>query len=191
MTGNPNKIDKNSSQKEMIEINCEEASKIFKEIKQNMKSNTTIICSEGQAYMEKDLSNLSNSNQFMDKIKYYRIKKGISQRKLATDIGIHPETYRQYELQKKKIHDYRIAEKIVKILEVEEKVKLPEELELRKKYPIEKIKKVILQEGKTNFAKKTGISESTIRYWLKDDVKEKNISIDNYRKIIDFLELYI
>lgn len=171
---------------DMIELDCTKVSKIFSNLKKKgVFQENKKFCSEraGQASKE-----LLESNDFIDHIKYYRLLQKRSRREIAIGIGIDDETYRQYELKNYEIQDYEIAEKMIKILNIENKVELPEYFKIMKQYPLDKIKSIIIKDkAKTEFSRETGISVSTINTWFRKNAP-KSLSTDTYKKLVKYFK---
>ena len=108
---------------EVIELDCEEVAKIFKVLKSKGILKNSIKFYLGD---ENNLDELSNSNEFIDKIKYLRISKGITMRTFAKQLKISDETYRQYELKYTEIQSPFLAEQMIKILNVGNILELPD-----------------------------------------------------------------
>lgn len=102
----------------------------------------------------------------IDVIKYYRLRYGMSRLELCKKAEVCDTTYRYYEAKKFEIQDYRIAERLVNVLGINDKVDMPDEFKIKKKYPMNKILEIINKYGKREFSKRTGIGETTINTWF-------------------------
>ena len=170
-----------------VEINCKDAKKIFNVIKRSEKVKENLII-EYDLRNEHVIDDWLKTDEFMDKIKYYRILKKVSQRKISEFIGADPETYRQYELKNFDIQDPLKAEKMIKYLELENIVELPDYFKIKKKYDINNIQKIITKFGRETFIKETGLDNETINSWYGKDMKQ--ISTYSYKKMVNFFRKY-
>lgn len=169
----------------LVELDCDTVSEIFKKLKK-----TTSI---GQAFeykiddndYEKEIERLSKSDEFIDKIKMYRLKQNMTMKYLARQIGKHDEVYRQYELKYNDIQDYKIAENIIKILGIENILELPDYFKIMKKYSKKDIIEIVDKVGKKQFSKETNIPTSTISNWKRTDINKK-LSTYTYKKVVPF-----
>lgn len=165
-------------------LDNESVNKIFKMLK-NIKSinNTITNVKYSYVYIEPPIE-LLYSKSFIDKIQYYRLKKRISRDEIAKFAKISYAEYRNYELKIREIQDYKLAEKFIEFLEIEEILELPDYFKLMKMYPIEKIKEIINNKiGKKEFCEFTGINIKTVMSWYSENKKIKTISVRNYKKI--------
>ena len=172
----------------VIELDCDVVSSIFKKLK-----NKGIL---GQAVRYKvnnkkvkEIEELSNSKDFIDLIKMHRLRKNISMREIAKKIGKDDEVYRQYELKHNEIQDYKIAENIIKALNIENILELPDYFKIMKKYSKENIIEIINKIGKKKFSKETNIAISTINYWNQKN-SSKTLSTYTYKKMVDVFKKY-
>lgn len=157
--------------------------KLFKKLKRSNIFNENLHLSFNK-YVEPPIE-LLHTNDFMDKIKYYRLYKRIPQRQIAIYAGVDPETYRDFEIKKYEIQDFKIAEKFIEFLNIEKEVELPDYFKFMKKYPLDKLKKLIDEKfGRKKFSNLTEIKIPTINSWYQKD-KVKNISTCTYKKIVD------
>lgn len=169
----------------LVELDCDTVSEIFKKLKK-----TTSI---GQAFeykiddndYEKEIEKLSKSDEFIDKIKMYRLKQNMTMKYLARQIGKHDEVYRQYELKYNDIQDYKIAENIIKILGIENILELPDYFKIMKKYSKKDIIEIVDKVGKKQFSQETNIPTSTISNWKRTDINKK-LSTYTYKKVVPF-----
>lgn len=169
----------------LVELDCDTVSEIFKKLKK-----TT---SRGQAFeykiddndYEKEIEKLSKSDEFIDKIKMYRLKQNMTMKYLARQIGKHDEVYRQYELKYNDIQDYKIAENIIKILGIENILELPDYFKIMKKYSKKDIIEIVDKVGKKQFSQETNIPTSTISNWKRTDINKK-LSTYTYKKVVPF-----
>lgn len=166
-----------------IELDCVQVSKLFKKIKNRGILNENIRYYNGD-YVAPS-KELLKSKDFIDIIKYYRILKRKSKREMAIKSGIDDETYREYEIKKNQIQDWKIADSFIKILEIEDKVELPDYFKIMKKYSLEQIKDIIQKEGKNVFVKETGIARSTVNQWHQKNAP-KTLSTYTYKKMENF-----
>lgn len=90
----------------------------------------------------------------------------MSRLELCKKAEVCDTTYRYYEAKKFEIQDYRIAERLVNVLGINDKVDMPDEFKIKKKYPMNKILEIINKYGKREFSKRTGIGETTINTWF-------------------------
>lgn len=173
---------------EVVELDCTKVSSIFKNLKREGVFKESIqYNNEGYKPPSEELL---KSEDFIDHIKYYRILKRMSKRELSQKVGIDDETYRQYELKNYEIQKYEIAEKMLKALEIEDKVELPEYFKIMKKCPLDKIKKIITENiSKKLFSEQTGIAISTINTWFQKN-RPNALSADSYKKIARFFNDY-
>lgn len=168
---------------ELIEVDCDIVSKIFKQIKQKGILGQAIKYNIDD--VGKEIEMLSQSNDFIDLVKMHRLRKGISMRYVAQKIGKDDETYRQYELKYNEIQEYKIAEKIVEVLELQNVLELPDYFKIMKKYSKDSIIKIIKKVGKKKFSEETHIPISTINYWYQKK-SGKTLSTDTYKKMENF-----
>lgn len=165
------------------EIDCNETAKLFKKIKEKRKINTSIN------FKTFDLpsNELLKTDNFMDKIHYYRKLKNISKRYIADAVGIDDQSYIDYENKLNQLSNPYLAEKFIKVLEIENELELPEYYKFMMKYPYKKIVKYIKEnfEGPTEFSRKSKINLGTIRSWIHSK-KEMNISLESYKKLYEF-----
>lgn len=169
-----------------IELDNSIVTKIFRKIKSN--TNLNIDKFVFKIYGEID-SELLNSEDFIDKIKYYRILKKVSQRKIALYSGIDPEHYRKIEMKQYEVQDYEVAEKFIECLQIEDKVELPDYFAFMKEYPLNRLKEIIDEKfGKDNFCKMTGISIFTVESWYRNLKQVKSLSTRTCRKIVEALK---
>ena len=175
--------DKQNASKELIELDCDIVSKIFKKIKQKGIFQEEIKYDIDDSLVE--IQKLSYSNDFMDLVKMHRLKKGLSMRYVATNIGKDEETYRKYEMKNFEIQDYTIAENIIKTLNLQDILELPAYFKIMKKYSKENIIEIINQVGKKTFSKETSIPVSTIGYWRQKNSCKK-LSTNAYKRMVDF-----
>ena len=166
-----------------IELDCKQVSKIFKKIKDKGILNENIHYDD---YIEPS-KELLYSKDFMDVIKYYRLLKRKTKSEIAIKVGIDDETYREYEIKKNEIQDWKIADKLIKALEIENEVKLPDYFKIKRSYPLDKVKEIIDKEGKKNFSKETGISIQTINSWNQKNAP-KSLSTYTYKRMQDFFK---
>lgn len=156
--------------------------KVFKKIKKANILNESLHFSFSE-HKEPPIE-LLNTDDFIDKIKYYRLYKGYSQRQVAIHSGIFADNYWMFENKKYEIQSAEIAEKLIKFLNIENDVELPDYFVFMKKYPLEKLKNFIDKKmGRKNFSKITGISPYTINSWYEKD-RVKIISTYTYKKIV-------
>lgn len=175
--------DDNSFIDREIELDCKQVSKIFKKIKDKGILNENIHYDD---YIEPS-KELLYSKEFMDVIKYYRLLKRKTKSEIAIKVGIDDETYREYEIKKNEIQDWKIADKLIKTLEIKNKIELPDYFKIKKMYPLDKVKKIIEKEGKKNFSKETGISIQTINSWNQKNAP-KSLSTYIYKNARFFLK---
>lgn len=76
------------------------------------------------------------------------------------------EKYDRYKKKELEIQDWRMAEKLLIALKIEDKVDMPPQFKIKKKYPMDKILNIIKQYGKKEFSRTTGIAETTINTWF-------------------------
>lgn len=167
-------------------LDNESVNKLFKILK-NIKSINETITNVRYSYanIEPPIE-LLYSKSFIDKIQYYRIKKGITRDEIAKFAKISYVEYRNYELKIREIQDYKLAEKFIEFLEIEDILELPDYFKLMKMYPIEKIKEIIDNEiGKKEFCEATGINIKTVMSWYSENKNIKSISVKNYKKILN------
>ena len=170
---------------EVVELDCEEVAKIFKVLKSKGILKNSIKFYLGN---ENNLDELLNSNEFIDKIKYFRISKGITMRTFAKQLKIDDETYRQYEIKYTEIQSPFLAEQMIKILNIGNVLELPDYFKIKKKYGVEEIRKIIMENGgKEYFSKETNIHKLTIATWFYKNVI-KDISTYSYRKMVKFFK---
>lgn len=137
-----------------LELDCTQVSKIFKKIKDKGILNKKMHYND---YIEPS-KELLYSKDFIDVIKYYRLLKRKTKSEIAIKVGIDDETYRGYEIKKNEIQDWKIAEKIIKVLEIENEVKLPDYFKIMRMYPLNKVKEIIEKEGKKTFQMKQALA---------------------------------
>lgn len=182
MTGESNS-NKRILSNSLLEIDCDIVSKVFDEIKQKGILGQTVKCSMKDDSEEIEM--LSHSNDFMDLVKMHRLKKQISMRYVAQSIGKDDETYRQYELKYNEIQDYRIAEDLIEVLELQNELELPDYFKIMKKYSKENIIEIVNKVGKKVFSEETSIPIPTINCWSQKN-SGKNLATDTYKKMVDF-----
>lgn len=182
MTGDINR-DNTPSSKDYLELDCNIISEVFKQIKQKGILGQAIKYNVN-ANIEK-LDALEQSGDFMDLIRMHRLKKQISMRYVAQSIGKDDETYRNYELKHYEIQDYRVAEKLIKVLELQNVLELPDYFKIMKKYSKESIIEIANKVGKKSFSQETKIPVSTINYWTQKK-SGKTLCTDTYKKMVDF-----
>lgn len=137
-------------------------SKIFKKIKEK-----GILANPINAKAIKMPPNeLLESEDFIDKIKYYRLLNGWNRFELSRKAGICQRSYDGYEKKSTEIQDWRVAEKLITALNIKNKVEMPASFKIKKKYPMDKILDIIRSYGKKEFARRTGIAETTINTWF-------------------------
>lgn len=168
-----------------VELDCTQVSKIFKKIKTKgiLDRNITYYMDD---YIEPS-KELLNSHEFIDAITYYRLLKRKSKTEIAVKSGILCDQYREYEIKKNEIQDWKVAEKIVKALEIEDIVEIPEYFKIMKEYPIDSIKEIIEKIGKKEFSRETNIPVSTINSWSQKNAP-KSLSTATYRKMQNFFK---
>lgn len=176
-------LDSNNFMDREIELDCKQVSKIFKKIKNKGILNENMHYDD---YTEPS-KKLLYSEEFIDVIKYYRLLKRKTKSEIAIKVGIDDETYREYEIKKNEIQDWKIADKLIKALEIENKIELPDYFKIKKMYPLDKVKKIIEKEGKKNFSKETGISIQTINSWNQKNAP-KSLSTYTYKRMLDFFK---
>lgn len=137
-------------------------SKIFKKIKERGILDNPV----NEKAVKLPPQELLESGELIDAIKYYRLRKGMSRLELCNKAGVCDTSYRYYEAKSYEIQDYRVAEKLIHALGIEDKVEMPDEFKIKKYYPMDKILEIITKYGKREFSKRTGISELTINTWF-------------------------
>lgn len=169
--------------KYLIELDCDVISNIFKKIKYKGILSEPIRYSTDETISTINI--LSKSEDFRDQIKMYRMQKGVSMRSVASYIGKNLETYRMYETKYNDIQDYKVAEKIIQFLNLENILELPDYLKIMKKYTKDEIIKIANKYGKKQFSIETNIPTSTINFWNKNN-NIKSLSTNTYKKIVPF-----
>ncbi len=168
---------------DVIELDCEIVSKIFKKLKSKGIYNKNIKYYNGS--IANPSEELLSSSELQDIFRYYRLKKKISLKELAKRTKIDVESYRLYESKRLMIDDFEKIERIIKALELENKIKLPIYYKIMKNYPIDKLKQIV-KSDRSNFIKETGINPSTIRSWLDKTRNLKKVSTNTYKKMTNY-----
>ena len=115
-------------------------------------------------------------------IKYYRKLKGMEQKELANVLKVSRDTIMDLENREIKMPNIELLNRIFEILDIKEKVILPDYIKFLMDKPEEKIK----QFQKNNklihikFAKLIGIDRSNLRKWINGQVQ---ISRKGYEKL--------
>ena len=172
----------------VVELDCDVISSIFKKLKNKGVLGQAVRYNVNNKKIE-EIEELSNSTDFMDLIKMHRLRKNISMREIAQKIGKDDEVYRQYELKHNEIQDYKIAENIIKALNIENILELPDYFKIMKKYSKENIIEIVNKIGKKKFSKETNIAISTINYWNQKN-SSKTLSTYTYKKMVDVFKKY-
>ena len=145
-------------------------SKLFKTMKENTCIDTNVMVNAN------DMLEL-NRDDFIDVISYYRRLKGISQCEFSQMLGLNEDSYGQYERGIIKLTNIEMIEKMVKTLDIEDNIELPDYISFLKENPKEQIKDYMLRNnlGYKQFAQKSQIPEGTIRGWFdrKEYLKKK------------------
>lgn len=149
-------------QEGVVKLDARNVSKIFKKIKEKgILANSINAKAKRMPPIE-----LLESNDFIDKIKYYRLLNGWNRFELSRNADICQRSYDRYEKKELEIQDWRMAEKLLIALKIEDKVEMPPQFKIKKKYPMDKILNIIKQYGKREFSRRTGIAETTINTWF-------------------------
>ena len=161
MTDNKN-AENTGFQEGVVKLDARNVSKIFKKIKEK-----GILANSINAKAKRmPPSELLESEDFIDKIKYYRLLNGWNRFELSRRAGICQRSYDGYEKKSTEMQDWRVAEKLLIALKIEDKVEMPPQFKIKKKYPMDKILDIIKQYGKREFSRRTGIAETTINTWF-------------------------
>ena len=99
-------------------------------------------------------------------------------------LGFNEDSYGQYERGIVKLTNANTIEKIIKILDIEDKIKLPEYISFLKENPKEQVKKYMVVNNSLcfkEFACISQISERTVRGWFGKD--DKQISRKSYERL--------
>ncbi len=126
------------------------------------------------------------TNKFSDAIIYYRMLKRYSLKDMASKVGISADAYHRYETDEKRLNSISTIERIVNVLEMEEKY-IPYYIKFIKNNPVEIIKGYISKHNLTyvEFAKKSNISASTLYGWLEG--KTKQILSSGFKKLKSYI----
>lgn len=111
---------------------------------------------------------LLSKNKFFYAIMYYIMLKHYNLKEMASKVGISVDAYHRYETDEKRLNSISTIEKIISILDMEEKY-IPDYVRFIKNNPVEIIKRYISDNNLTyvEFAKKSNISANTLYGWLE------------------------
>ena len=170
-------------QEGVVKIDARNVSKVFKKI----KGKGILVNSINAKTKIMPPIELLKSNDFIDKIKYYRLLNGWNRFELSRKAGICQKSYNHYEKKEVELQDWRIAEKLLVALNIEDKVDMPAQFKMKKKYPMDKILNIIKNYGKKEFSRRTGIAETTINTWFCKGAPNQLANI-MYKKMVKLFD---
>lgn len=112
--------------------------------------------------------------------------KKYSLKEMASKVGISADAYHRYETDEKRLNSISTIEKIISILDMEEK-NIPDYIRFIKNNSVDMIKRYISDNNLTyvEFAKKSNISASTLYSWLEGKINQ--IPVSGYEKLKSYI----
>ena len=161
-------------------------SKIFKDLK-NKDINTYVEIKDDKLIDK----NLLNSEDIIDKIHYYRNLKKISKLEMAQSVSIDEETYAKYENKKTCLINNEYINKFWDMLNVDEKLVLPEFNRFIEEYPLTKIAEIFKSYNiSVNKLKNlTKLSTTALTGILRTNGNIK-ITSNTYKKLFEYWKTY-
>lgn len=122
------------------------------------------------------------TNNIGEQIAYYRKLKGMTQKQLCKLLGVYKTTITAYENKEIKLVNVEFLKKAFKVLDIEEKIILPEYETFIMNNQSEKLKKLLEDNNLSSyeFAKIVKVDDSNVQKWLKG---KSVMSKSSYNKI--------
>lgn len=126
------------------------------------------------------LSKIKKDKSFGNRLKYHRIKKGLTQTELANRLNISRDVILNLENKDKQLYNVKIIKDILSIIDEDKKIEINDDyLNFVLNNPGQKIR--LYREkynlNKNEFAQLIGVSRKTVRCWENES---NVISKDNY-----------
>jgi len=131
-----------------------------------------------------DISEIEESAEIADKLKYYRCKNGMLQNDVASFLGIDRSTYIRYETNGHEYYPKEHLEKLAELFKIEVE-ELANEYNLFVCQQAERVKEKRLELGLTQreFAKTLGVDINKVRKWEKNKTRIPKRDWEKLREI--------
>lgn len=126
-----------------------------------------------------------NNDNIGKQIAYYRKIKGLTQNELANILNVSKSSINAYENREIRLVNTKFLKKIFKVLDINNKIKLPEYEEFILDNQSQKLKK-ILKENKLNykqFSKAINVDYSNVKKWLKGQAIMSKASYNKVKNV--------
>ena len=128
-----------------------------------------------------------NTNNIGKQIAYYRKQKGLTQIQLADKLHVSKSCINAYENRELKLVNIEFLKRVFEVLEINNKIKLPQYEEFILNNQSQKLKKLLKENGLNykQFSKTINVDYSNVKKWLKGQAIMSKTSYNKIRNIYE------